>query len=68
MKTLKKIFFVLVALVVIFVVVGFVLPSQRHVERSVVIDAPPCVVFSQVNGFKRFNDWSPWVAVMPDAE
>ncbi len=68
MKTLKKVFFVLVALVVIFVVVGFVLPSQRHVERSVVIDAPPCVVFSQVNGFKRFNDWSPWVAVMPDAE
>ena len=68
MKTLKKIFFVLVVLVVIFVVVGFVLPRQRHVERSIFIDTPPSVVFSQVNGFKDFNDWSPWVAVMPDAE
>ena len=68
MKALKRIFFVLVALVLIFVVVGFVLPRQRHVERSIFIDAPPSVVFSQVNGFKSFSDWSPFVAVMPDAE
>jgi effector-binding domain-containing protein len=34
----------------------------------VFIDAPPSVVFSQVNGLRHFNDWSPWVAVMPDAE
>ena len=68
MKTLKKIFFVLIALVVVFVVVGFLLPRQRHVERSVFIDTPPSVVFSQVNGLQNFNDWSPWVALMPDAE
>ena len=67
-NVLKKIFFVLVALVLIFVVVGFILPRQRHVERSVFIDSPASVVFSQVNGFRHFNDWSPWVAVMPDAE
>lgn len=68
MKIFKRIFFVLVALVVIFVVIGFLLPKQRHVERSIFIDAPPTVVFSQVNGFAHFNDWSPWIAVMPDAE
>ena len=68
MKVLKRIFFVLVALVLIFVIVGFVLPKQRHVERSIFIDAPPSVVFSQVNGFRNFNDWSPFVAVMPEAE
>lgn len=68
MNVLKKIFYVLAALVVIFVVVGFLLPRQRQVERSVFIDSPPSVVFSQVNGFRHFNDWSPWIAVMPDAE
>jgi effector-binding domain-containing protein len=67
-NTLKKIFFVLIGLVVLFVVVGFLLPKERHVERSIFIDTPPSVVFSQVNGFKHFNEWSPWVAVMPDAE
>ena len=68
MKVLKRIFFALVAVILILVVIGFLLPRQRHVERSVFIDAPPSVVFSQVNGFRNFNDWSPWVAVMPDAE
>lgn len=68
MKVLKRIFFALVALVLIFVIVGFLLPRQRHVERSILIDAPPSVVFSQVNGFRNFTDWSPWVAVMPEAE
>lgn len=68
MKVLKKILITLVAIVVILVVIGFLLPKTRHVERSVVIDAPPCVVFAQVNGFRHFNDWSPFVAVNPDAK
>jgi effector-binding domain-containing protein len=68
MQFIKKLFFVLVAVVLILVVIGFLLPRQRHVERAIFIDAPPCVVFSQVNGFRHFNDWSPWVAVMPDAQ
>jgi len=68
MKVLKRILIGIVAVVVILVVVGFLLPKTRHVERSVVIDAPPCVVFAQVDGFSLFNDWSPFVAVNPDAE
>jgi len=68
MKAIKRVFFALIAVLVILVVIGFLLPRQRHVERSVLIDAPPSVVFSQINGFTHFNDWSPWVAVMPDAE
>jgi effector-binding domain-containing protein/carbon monoxide dehydrogenase subunit G len=68
MKVLKRILIALVAIVVILVVIGFLLPRTRHVERSVVIDAPPCAVFAQVNGFRHFNDWSPFVAVLPGAE
>jgi effector-binding domain-containing protein len=67
-QVFKKIMWALVAIVLILVVIGFLLPRQRHVERSIFIDAPPSVVFSQVNGFRYFNEWSPWVAVMPDAE
>ncbi len=68
MKVLKKILIALVAVVVILVVIGFLLPKTRHVERSVAIDATPCAVFAQVNGFRNFNDWSPFVAVNPDAD
>jgi effector-binding domain-containing protein len=68
MKFLKRILIALVAIVIVLVVIGFLLPKTRHVERSVVIDATPCAVFAQVNGFLHFNDWSPFVAVNPDAE
>jgi len=67
MKVLKRLLFGIVAIVVVLLVIGFLLPRTRHVERSVDIDAPACVVFAQVNGFGNFNDWSPFVAVMPDA-
>ncbi len=68
MTVLKKIFFGFVALIVIAVVVGFLLPKTRHVERSIVIDAPASVVFAKVNGFRHFNDWSPFLAALPDAD
>lgn len=67
MKLLKGLVIALIAVAAAFVVVGFLLPKARHLERSVVIDAPPCVVFARVNGFRHFNDWSPFVAVMPEA-
>jgi len=68
MKVLRKILIAVMVVVVLIVVIGFMLPKTRHVERSVVIDAPPCVVFAKVNGLRSFNDWSPFVAVVPDAE
>ncbi len=68
MKVLKKILIAIMIIIVLIVVIGFILPKARHVERSVVIDAPPCVVFAKVNGFQSFNDWSPFVAVVPEAE
>ena len=67
MKLIKRVLIALVVIAIALVIGGFLLPSARHVERSITIDAPPCVVFARVNGFKHFNDWSPFVAVMPDA-
>lgn len=68
MTFLKKIFFAIVAIALILVVIGFVLPKSRHVERSIVIEAPAGVVFAKVNGFKHFNDWSPFLAAVPGAD
>ena len=68
MKTLKKLFLIVLAVFLILVVIGFLVPKTRQVERSILIDAPPSAVFAKVNGFRYFNDWSPFVATMPDAE
>ncbi len=66
MQLLKWLGLSLVALIIAFVAVGLLLPSSRHVERSITIDAPPCAVFATVNSFHRFAEWTPFAAVMPD--
>jgi effector-binding domain-containing protein len=66
MRLLKNLLIALVAVVVVFAVVGALLPRTASVERSVEIDAPPLVVFTLVNGFQRFNEWSPWADIDPE--
>ncbi|WP_179957493.1 SRPBCC family protein [Exilibacterium tricleocarpae] len=68
MKAIKIIIGSIVGLLVIVVVVGLFLPDTAHVERSVVIKAPVSDVYQMLNGFKRFNEWSPWHAKDPDTE
>jgi effector-binding domain-containing protein len=67
MKVLKRLLIAAVAIVVLAIVIGLLLPRTRHLERSIEIDAPASVVFAQINGFRHFNDWSPFMAVMPEA-
>lgn len=68
MAILKKVLVGLIGLVLIICVVGFALPRQVHVERSVTIGASPDVVFPHVNSLRAFNAWSPWAAMDPDMD
>lgn len=65
---LKKILFVLLALIVVFVVVVALQPSEFHVERSVTVAAPPADVFAEVNDFHKWDAWSPWAKLDPHAK
>ncbi|MEE2787943.1 MAG: SRPBCC family protein [Myxococcota bacterium] len=40
--------------------IGFTLPNQFHVERTLVIDAPPATVFPYVNDLENWQRWDPW--------
>ena len=65
MQILKKLFLAVLALVALLVIVGLLLPSTAHVERATVISAPQSTVFALVNGYARFNEWSPWAKIDP---
>lgn len=65
MKVLKWLVILIVATAAGLVGVGFFLPDHAHVERSIVIDRPPATVFTVLDGFRRFNDWSPWANLDP---
>lgn len=61
MRALKVLLGGLLVVVAIGVIGGLLLPDTTRVERSVVIDRPPSEVYAVLNGFGRFNEWSPWL-------
>ncbi len=65
MVIIKRMLIGIVALLVLFLVVGFLLPREVRVERSVEIDASPKEVFAMVNDFRQFNRWQPWHRIDP---
>lgn len=66
MKIIKILLGVVVALIVLVAIGGMLLPSEQHVERSVVVEADPAEVFALVNDFREFNKWSPWAEYDPE--
>lgn len=65
---MKKLLIFLLVLAGLFVAGGLLLPTQVHVERSIVIERPAATVFTLVNGYRTFNQWSPWAGLDPDAD
>ena len=62
---LKKIFLVLVALIVVFAIIVTVQPASYRIVRSAKIAAPPATIFPLVNDFHRWDAWSPWAKLDP---
>jgi effector-binding domain-containing protein len=63
---LKRILVAIVAVLVLAVIVGLLLPRQVRVERSVSINRPASLVYAVVNSFQLFPKWSPWQDLDPN--
>ena len=63
---LKRILVAIVAVLLLAVVVGLLLPRQVRVERSVSISRPASLVYAVVNSFQLFPKWSPWQDLDPN--
>ena len=46
---------------VLFLVVGLVLPSSRHLSEQVETNRKMTIVYDTLNSFRRFKDWNPLV-------
>jgi uncharacterized protein YndB with AHSA1/START domain len=59
---------VLVAIaVIIFVIVAAMQPTDFRITRTGTISAPASAVFAQVNDLQKWDAWSPWAKLDPDA-
>lgn len=65
---MKKVGIVILLLIAAFVVTGYLLPKQVHVERSIVIERPATMMFEILNSYRYFNEWSPWAKRDPKAK
>lgn len=65
MRLMKWILGLLVGLAALFAVGGMLLPDRSHVEREILIERPPAQVFAFLDGFTRFQEWSPWAELDP---
>ncbi|MGH8046217.1 MAG: SRPBCC family protein [Chthoniobacterales bacterium] len=60
-----KILIGLALIVVVFVAIVAMQPSEFRVSRSTTIDAPPAMVFDQINNLHNWQEWSPWAKLDP---
>lgn len=67
MKAVKIILVILAAIFAIWLIASALSPSHCHLERSVEINAPASVVFDNVHNLKKWQQWSYWNELEPDA-
>jgi effector-binding domain-containing protein len=65
---LKKVALIVLVLLAAFVVGGYLLPKQVHVERTITVDRPVTMMFELLNSYRYYNNWSPWAERDPNAE
>ena len=65
---IKKILIGLAVLILVFVVVVALQPSEFRVERTATIAAPQSDLFGQVNDLHKWDAWSPWAKLDPAAK
>src|SRR5437764_14427883 len=60
-----KILIALAVIVVVFVVIVALQPSEFKVVRNATISAPAPALFAQVNDFHKWEAWNPWGKLDP---
>jgi effector-binding domain-containing protein len=62
----KKTGLVLLALVLIFIILGIVLPKNVHVTVTDKVNAPANYVFNYLNDIRNNTEWNPWIEEDPE--
>lgn len=64
--TMKKVLYVFLGLIGIFLIAGLVMPKTCAVEKEIVIDASNSEVYEYVESLENQNNWSVWAKLDPN--
>jgi len=65
---LKYLIYLLIFLAVLAIGLMFISPAKLVFEESEVFDAPAATAYNLVHDFKKWEQWSPWQDMDPEAE
>ena len=68
MGFLKKALFIISLVLIAVVLIGFLLPSDYQVKRSIVIDAEPEAIYPEVVDLRAWQNWGVWFQKDPDMQ
>jgi hypothetical protein len=68
MLRLKRLLIALVVLLAGLAIFVALQPDDYRLTRSITIAAPAAAIFPHVNDLHRWEDWSPWAKVDPNAK
>jgi effector-binding domain-containing protein/uncharacterized protein YndB with AHSA1/START domain len=60
MRVLRALLFILIGIILLYLILAAIGPSELNFERSIKIDAPKEVVWEHVNSLEDMEKWSPW--------
>ena len=65
---LKKILLSIFGAIILLVIFIAMKPDEFRVSRKAVIFTFAPIIFEQINDLHKFNDWSPWAKIDPNAK
>lgn len=68
MKALKIAIISVVSFIVLFMLVGLVLPKNFHVERQISIESDKDIVFNHIVDLKQWREWGVWFERDPNMQ
>lgn len=60
MKGIRLVFFFILAVVIITVALSFMQPTSQKVEKEIVINTPPSLIYDQLIKLQHFHSFSVW--------
>jgi effector-binding domain-containing protein len=66
MKVLRTVLYIILAIVLVLVLIGFAGPRTFDMSRTTVIEQPPQIVFPYLCSLKKQADWGPWNKIDPE--
>lgn len=63
---MKKLLYILLAIITIVIIALFVVDEKYHYEKSIIINAPAEKIYQNISSTKTFNQWNPWLKIDPN--